>query len=281
MSDPHFFIGRAGLRLAADVGGEASALSVILMHGGGQTRHSWRRAFDDLVAGGYHVISFDLRGHGDSGWAADGDYTLDAFADDLRSVMATLPRPPALVGASLGGAAALTVAGDGYSRVSALVMVDIVPRLEPAGADHIIRFMSSNTGGFADLEEAADAVAAYNPARPRPKNSSGLMRNLRRHEDGRLYWHWDPAFIGGDMAPEPPRFTEPLLEAADRVQAPTLVIRGALSDVVSDAGVEDFREHLPGLEVFNVGGAGHMVAGDKNDAFNTAILDFLRRNPGG
>src|SRR5271157_2433704 len=105
------FAGAKGVELVADVGGDPAAPAIILLHGGGQTRHSWGGAMRELVTRGYHVINLDARGHGDSEWAADGDYSLDVLAQDLERVIGTLRSRPALVGASMGGATALLVAG--------------------------------------------------------------------------------------------------------------------------------------------------------------------------
>ena len=262
----------------ADVGGDPSKPAVILLHGGGQTRHSWGGAMDELLARGYHVINLDARGHGDSGWSPDADYSLDAMSADLLAVIATLPAPPALVGASMGGMTLLHAAGSSDATIaSALVLVDVVPRVDPVGAQKITSFMSGRLDGFASLEEASEAVAAYNPHRPRPKDPSGLMKNLR-WRDGRLHWHWDPKFVNRTQPVEPPLMAEVLLADAERVRQPTLLVRGMQSDIVSEAGVAEFREHIPGLEVFDVAGAGHMVAGDRNDAFNVGVLGFLQRH---
>jgi len=233
----------------------------------------------ELLARGYHVINLDARGHGDSGWSPDGKYGLDALAADLRSVITTLSRAPALVGASMGGATSLYAVGTSAEPLaSALVLVDVVPRIDPVGAKKIHTFMSARPDGFATLEDAADAVAAYNPHRPRPKDNAGLMKNLRRHADGRLHWHWDPRFLNDPQRAEPPRFTDLLHQAAEHVRIPTLLVRGLKSDLVSEQGVAELRTHLPQIEVFDVAGAGHMVAGDKNDAFNDGMLAFLRKH---
>lgn len=276
------YTGAQGLALAADVGGDPAHPAVILMHGGGQTRHSWGSAMRELVAQGLHVITLDARGHGDSDWSPNGDYSLAALATDLRAVMATLPSRPALVGASMGGATALYAVGNSAEPIArALVLVDIVPRVEAAGGAKIGNFMRANPEGFATLDEAADAVAAYYPHRPRPKDPSGLMKNLRVREDGRLYWHWDPRMMTrAEGLPEPPRFAQQLLDACAGVKIPSLLVRGLESDIVGDDGVREFKAHLPELEVFDVSGAGHMVAGDRNDAFNEGVISFLRRHPG-
>lgn len=268
--------GSRGVSLAADVAGGAGQHSVILLHGGGQTRHSWGKAAADLAGAGYHVISLDLRGHGDSDWAPDADYTLDAFVGDLRAVIATLDRPPVIIGASLGGATALVTVGEaGAGLARALVLVDVVPRMSSAGVEQIRAFMQGNMGGFASVAEAAEAVARYLPNRPRPSSTEGLLKNLREGDDGRLYWHWDPAFQVGERRIDSSVMTRRMEAAARQVRIPTLLVRGKQSDVVSHAGASQLLELIPHARCVDVEGAGHMVAGDRNDIFNNAILAFL------
>jgi pimeloyl-ACP methyl ester carboxylesterase len=267
-----------GMHVAADLSGDPTAPPVILLHGGGQTRHSWHGASAELVRCGYHVLNLDARGHGDSDWSPQGDYGLEAQAADLQGVTNTLSQPPALVGASMGAATALYAAGNfgsGFAR--ALVLVDFVPDVEAAGAQKILSFMNANLGGFASVAEAADAVSAYYPHRTRPSDYSGLKKNLRLRADGRWYWHWDPRFVNSPVRGEPPQFGAKLSDAAQRVRIPTLLVRGLLSDIVSDRGIANLRANLPALELFDVAGAAHMVAGDKNDSFNQGVIAFLQR----
>jgi pimeloyl-ACP methyl ester carboxylesterase len=268
-----------GVNVAADVGGNPSHPAVILLHGGGQTRHSWRRAMTELVARGYHVINLDARGHGDSDWAPDGNYSLDVQSRDLCAVVSTLSSKPALVGASMGGVCSLYSVGNAPTPLaSALILVDVIPRMDRDGAAKIGAFMRANPDGFVSLDEAAEAVANYNPHRPRPKDVSGLMKNLRQGADGRLRWHWDPKFMSSDRRLDASKFAVLLLDAAERVRIPTLLVRGMQSEVVTEGGIAEFRQRLPSLEVVDVTGAGHMVAGDKNDVFNAGVLSFLQRH---
>lgn len=272
--------GADGITLAADVGGDPANPGVVFMHGGGQTRQSWGTALQYLAGAGYHVVSLDMRGHGDSDRAPDGDYRFGRFVADLRAVLMQLPPRPALVGASLGGLTGLLTLGESApdeDLASALVLVDVVPKVEREGTDRISRFMTGNPDGFATLEDAADAVAAYLPHRPRPRSVDGLRKNLRLLDDGRWHWHWDPEFATGVLRPETHRLVERMRDAAQNVRVPTLLVRGTLSDVVSVEAAQDFMSLLPSAEFHDVAGTGHMVAGDDNDAFNAAIIDFLRR----
>lgn len=266
------------VELAATVEGPLGGPPVLLLHGGGQTRHAWGGTTVALGRAGWHAVAVDLRGHGDSSWSTVG-YGNDVFADDIRAVARELGRP-AIIGASLGGLAAL-IAGGEEPRVdcSAMVLVDVSPSLERAGTDRIQAFMTARPEGFGSLEEAADAVAAYR-RKPSRGVSSGLSKNLRLLEDGRYHWHWDPTF----MSPAPGKArgmdVERLNRAAASLQVPTLLVYGATSDVVSDASVEQFVRVVPWADLVRVDDAGHMVAGDQNDAFTDAIVTFLRRVAG-
>lgn len=268
-----------GLTLVGDVGGPEGAPTVILLHGGGQTRHSWGGTMTQLVAQGYHVINLDARGHGESDWAPDGDYRTSTQARDVRAILSTQGRSVALVGASMGGMTAFyTIGSSPEPIVDALVMVDIVLRPAQAGAMRIRDFMRAYPQGFASIEEAADAVSTYYPERPRPKDISGLSRNLRLREDGRYRWHWDPRILDMGQRAEPPGPFETLAAVAPNVKVPTLLVRGGKSDIVDDAGVEEMVRLVPQTEVFEVPGAGHMVAGDMNDPFSTGVIGFLRQH---
>lgn len=273
------FVARDGVRLVADRDGDPHAPAVILLHGGGQTRHSWSGAMSSLVAHGFQALSFDARGHGESDWAPEGAYELSDRAADLATIVHALGVPFLLVGASLGGATSI-MGIDAGLRPEGLVLVDIVPEPERLGVDRIVAFMRGHQDGFASIDEAADAVAAYNPARRRPRDSSGLMKNLRAR-DGRYYWHWDPRILDTSPAAHAETVRRAARTLSTLPDLPVLLVRGLASDVVSDAGVEAFREIVPRLELCDVAGAGHMVAGDRNDAFNRGVTDFAKRVLGG
>lgn len=272
-----------GLTLAADAYGPGDGPPVVLLHGGGQTRHAWDGTARLLGDKGWRATTVDLRGHGDSDWAGpEGGYSLDAFAADVRAVAAAQRRPPVLIGASLGGLSSLVAIAEappGVTVGGGLVLVDVAPRLEEEGIARIAEFMLGNLDGFASLEEVADAVVAYNPHRPRPTDLSGLRKNVRRREDGRWYWHWDPRFLLGGRTDEPRSLrNEDRLDAAARaISVPTLLVRGRQSDVLSEEGARHLVSLVPHARYVDVGGAGHMVAGDRNDAFNDAVIEFLRR----
>jgi len=271
----------AGLELAADLYGDEADPPVLFLHGGGQTRHAWGSAAARLAQAGFFAISIDLRGHGHSDWSPDGVYDMDRFGADVASIAHSLGRPPTLVGASLGGLSSLVAVGESDELVArGLVLVDVTPRIEVDGRQKIQGFMRAGMRGFDSLDEAADLIADFIPHRPRPTDLSGLRKNLRQRGDGRWYWHWDPRWVGNNEGVDGQgglvRYDR-LRDAASNVKIPTMLVRGRMSDIVSDEGVRELRELVPHAEVVDVAGAGHMVAGDKNDAFNEAVIDFVGR----
>ncbi len=269
----------SGLTIAADEWA-GDGPPVVLAHGGGQTRHSWGGTAEVLAAHGHRVVSIDLRGHGDSDWAPDGDYHMSAYSADALAVATWIGSPVAWVGASLGGMTGLHAVDAAPERFSALVLVDITPRPAAAGVSRILEFMAKDAErGFATLDDAADAIAAYQPHRPRPTDLSGLSKNLRLGEDGRWRWHWDPAFLsirtGGTSEHARDQHHDQLEAIARRLTLPTLLVRGKLSDLVTDAEVEAFREMVPHAGYVDVADAAHMIAGDRNDVFTDAVVRFL------
>lgn len=276
--------GVGGVRIAADRLGDPLAPSVVFLHGGGQTRRSWGRAAAAVAARGWQAVTVDLRGHGESDWSKDGDYRVTSFARDVIEVLRQLPPRPVLVGASLGGFTAMLVAGElSPATVRAVVLVDIVPNMDPAGASRIHSFMNDRMmSGFDSLDEVADMIQEYNPHRGRPTDLEGLRTNLRRR-DGRWYWHWDPKFIDGTSARPPIEVTEvdrmhAAVEAILATGVPMLLVRGQMSDLVTKERADEFIARFPAIDFVDVGGAGHMVAGDRNDLFAGAVVEFLARH---
>lgn len=285
------FTGADGNTLAADRFGESGPVA-LLLHGGGQTRHAWRKTAARLAAAGWVVYALDQRGHGDSEWIADGRYEYTDFAADAAHVADALAARhgtrPVAVGASLGGVAALIAEGAAREQgregvFGGLVLVDITPRVDPDGVSKVRGFMGEHAhAGFATVAEAADAVAAYLPHRPRPRSLDGLKKNLRLHPDGRWRWHWDPRFLDGPRAVGAHRgeTEEALVQAARTIEVPALLVRGGSSELVNEAHAREFLELVPHAEYVDVSGARHMVAGDQNDDFAAAILGFLSRIKG-
>ena len=274
---PREFAGANGVRLAADAHGEAGRPAIVCFPGAGQTRHAWRRTALRLVSLGYYVLSVDLRGHGGSSWASNGDYSIAAFAADVRAMIQALPDPPILLGASIGGIASAIAVGETTSCVArALILVDVVPDMAAEGLDRIRSFMSAGHAGFASVEEASAAVLRYLPERKPSGSHRGLKRNLRLGADGRWYWHWDPAFHAGSKHRADEGMFARMAEAVRNIRIPVLIISGSRSEVVNDEGVAKLRHLIPQAQCFQVSGATHMVTCDENDAFNSAVCGFVQ-----
>jgi pimeloyl-ACP methyl ester carboxylesterase len=266
-----------GLHIAADAWGDPTAPLVLLGHGGGQTRHAWRATGQELGAAGYHAVAFDLRGHGDSDWPSDGVYSLDAYIGGLQSLLRVLGgRKAVLNGASMSAEIFLVAAGEGAVDAAALVLVDFAPRTQPEGYERNRTFMAAHAQGFASLEEVADAISSHRGGAPRPPNLNGLAKVVRKRSDGRYHWHWDQRMLDWRVQEYPTRY-ERMAAAARRLTAPTLLVRGDKSDVVSEEGAQEFMQLAPHTEYVLIADAGHMIAGDRNDTFGHAAVDFMKR----
>lgn len=279
--------GHLSVRIVADTWGDPAYPAVVFFHGAGQTRHAWGRTARSVAEAGWYAVSVDLRGHGNSDWTAAEGYSLDHLAGDVRAVASSL-ECAAIIGASIGGLSALVAVGESDEPLTgSLVLVDITTRPERAGVDRIRDFMRRGMEGFSSIDEAADAVASYLPNRDRAPDHESLRKNLRRRGDGTWVFHWDPAFLDRTNADvdndAPGGYTDAvrLEAAARRVTVPTLLVRGEVSDVVSGRSTAELEALLPNSRTAVVARAGHMVAGDRNDRFTDAVLEFLRETTAG
>ena len=282
------FVGAQGNTLVGDVFGDRGPV-VLLLHGGGQTRHAWQRTARAIAGAGMTAYAVDQRGHGDSDWIENGAYGFRDYAADAQGLADRLAKRhgvrPAVAGASLGGVAALMAEGEASrsgrpALFSALVLVDITPRVDYAGIAKVQGFMRAHAReGFGSVAEAAEAVAAYLPHRPRPRSHEGLRKNLRLHSDGRWRWHWDPRFLDSRRPDQTYREAREALlaDAAKSLKMPVLLVRGTASELVQEDHAKDFLALVPHASYADVAGARHMVAGDQNDQFSSAILEFLNK----
>ncbi|MDZ4281998.1 MAG: alpha/beta hydrolase, partial [Hydrogenophaga sp.] len=185
-----------------------------------------------------------------------------------------LGTPLAVVGASLGGLISMATVGRADAPpINALVLVDIAPRMEEVGVERIVRFMRARPDGFASLEEAAQHIAAYR-GRPMEGPVEGLKKNLRMNAQGRWNWHWDPQLMS-EANHNHRRDADGYERALRGLQAPTLLLRGQRSDVISEEDARALVQTLPRARFIDLKGAGHMIAGDANDAFADSVAAFL------
>ena len=269
------------ITIVADAYGNPSNDPIILQHGGGQTRNSWKRTGQILATKGWYVIATDARGHGDSSWSKKGDYSFEYLRKDLVKIVKTLDKQPILIGASMGGICSLAALHYHPTLAKGLILVDVSPRIEKKGTDRIFAFMSAKPEGYSSLEEVAEAVRGYLPHRKNIGSLNGLKKNLRKLPNGNYGWHWDPAMLkvwqskSNSVANKE---TEDFLtNALVNLAIPALLVRGGISDVVSLEIVEELKQIAPNLEYIDVAEAGHMVAGDSNHIFTNSLIDFIDR----
>ena len=269
------FVVANGLRLHyLDWGGSAGPV-VVLLHGFAQTCHSW-----DFTALGlsdrFHIIALDLRGHGDSQWAPDAEYTYDALLQDLHGIVEALGiREFFLMGNSLGGRTTLLYAAAYPERVTGLVIVDAAPEHLTSGSRNVRRF-ARQVDVLDSFEEFVDRVRGYNYRRPVEQVRSSLVYDVKQLPDGKWTWKYDRELRTPEHTYwQEPDLTDRLWEAADSVRCPTLLVRGANSNVVSADVVEETARRISDCQVATVENAGHLVAGDNPAGFQAAVEPFL------
>jgi pimeloyl-ACP methyl ester carboxylesterase len=263
----------AGVRLAGTRVGSHHHRGIVLTHGLGQTADAWRRSASRLASLGWNTLAADARGHGRSDRNPDHlTYSPHQLVEDLRLWAGTFASKPVLVGASMGGLTGMAAQAQ-HDCFAALVLVDVTPRWEPEGVERIIAFMRAHAEGFGSPDDAADAIAAYMPHRPR-KSADALACLLQADDAGRLRWHWDPRIVD-DMHADIERRQRDLVDAATAIKVPTLLLTGSRSDVVSRRTIDEFIALVPHAQHREIAGARHLVAGDDNDAFASAVIDFL------
>jgi pimeloyl-ACP methyl ester carboxylesterase len=245
---------------------------LLLIHGGAQTAHSWDEVAPDL-ARDHHVLAIDQRGHGDTDWAPGGGYRREDFVADIRAFLDDRSWGSAtLVALSLGGLNSLAFAAAHPDRVRGLVVVDVAPTVARAGRDAVQSQLAVRD--FATFDEAVERALAFNPRRSRENIEERLRHALRQAADGRWTYKYDPAIAGPGLQSD----FENLWESVRNIRRPTLLVRGAQSNVLAEETVDRFLRELPGSEAAVVSGAGHSVMGDNPQGFLAAVRPFLARH---
>ena len=272
-----------GLRIHALDWGPAPGPTVVFLHGGGLNAHTWD-VVCDLLREDVRCVAIDLRGHGDSDWDREGDYSLLTHTADLQSAIATLaPDRLVLVGMSLGGLVGLSYAARHDVPPLALVMVDTGPDgSRPAGRRRLHAFMSG-TDEFATVEEVIGRAMAFNPRRNRDRLRRTLLNNLRQTDRGTWTWKYDPRirFLSTSTLSEEEiarRWEERrrfLWEAIGLVTCPTLVVRGGQSDMFLDEDAERTAAGLDDGRWIKIEGASHTVQSDRPYELAAAIQEFV------
>ena len=245
--------------------GNAGKPVVLCLHGCGQTAHSWDE-FSRAMRGDHHVIALDQRGHGDSDWSKSGIYTPTAMAQDAHRVVNALGlRDITLVGLSMGGRNSIVYAAQHPERLKRLVVVDIGPEMMKKGADNIRRFTKADV--LPTFDAFVERAHQFNPRRPLEQLRERLHWNLRQLPDGQWTWKYDRLRGTGERVD--------LWPYVHRIRTPMLLVRGAESDILSASAAKKFANAVPGSRLLTIEGAGHTVNGDRPEAFNAAVREWL------
>jgi pimeloyl-ACP methyl ester carboxylesterase len=256
-----------GLRFHFTEWGEPDAPPVVLLHGGNQSSHSW-----DLVSlhlsDRYHVYALDQRGHGDTEWSRDLDYSMEAMASDVVAFLADQQiEDPVIFGHSMGGRVTLDLLLAVPDAARAAILVDVGPELSPEGVKVVGDFVARNIE-FDDLDVFLDHVERYDPFRTREHIERTVKYNLLRRIDGKYVSKADHRRIQGG-------FRNLGLGDVTTVSCPILLVRGGESHVLLADAAERFIEALPNGRMVTVPNVGHNVHGGNTPGFLEAITPFL------
>ncbi len=250
---------------------------LVLLHGVGQTCHTWD-LFAAAMSPHFHVMAFDQRGHGDTDWAPDKDYSRKTMVKDAEAFTTALGLDRFfLTGMSMGGANSLAFTGQNPDRVEALVVVDVGPRVENKGVQHIRNFMK-DFREFDSLDDAAAVIHKFNPRRPLEIiRKYTVVYNLKQLPSGKWTWKYDTYFSEGHSRGDVKQMEQELSTEVKKISCPTLLVKGAESDVLSLDGARLLQAAVPGSEFALIPGAGHSVMGDNPPAFEAAVREFYQK----
>ena len=253
--------------------GTPAAPPLLCLHGITQTAHSWDEVASDL-ASDYRVLCLDQRGHGDSDWAADGDYTRQTQAADLDAITDALHlRRFILAGMSMGGINSITFAARHAQKVRGLIIVDVSPEIQVKGVENIRNFIQA-PDELDTFEAFVERAHHFNPRRSMDNIRSRLTHNLKQLPNGKWTWKYDKALRSGERSFQASALQN-LWDDVRAIRCPTLIIKGGESDILSAESAVKLQETISGSRLAVVSGAGHSVMGDNPAGFVGAVRPFL------
>ena len=270
----------AGVKLHYLDWGSADNPWMLCVHGSAQNAHMW-----DFTALAfrhrYHIVAIDQRGHGDSDWAPDAEYNRAAYVSDLGKVVDSLSMDSlVLMGLSLGGSNSVAYAAANPQRVRALVVVDVGPEPQ-VGAENAANDFVTQSDVLDSYEDFVQRVIAYSPHRPEWLIRSSLPHSLRQLPDGRWTWKYDSVLrdpVRRAQSAAARMDSASRWELWERVQCPTLIVRGEYSRMLSRDVADRMAQRNPYSQLIEVPKAGHRVPGDNPAAFEEAVRGFLDQN---
>ncbi len=254
--------------------GDAQATPMVCLHGLRAYGH-WFDEFAAVVSNRYRVLALDQRGRGETDWAADGDYTREAYVSDVEAFVETLQLDRfILIGHSMGGLNAIHYATRHPDRVLELGVLDIGPEVDPTGMQRMRTELGNTPAGFDSWQAAKAFLKMRHPKASEENRQTRLNWMLKEGSDGRIAWRIDQAIFDPNLKPDNPQQTWALLS---QIRCPTLILRGGESDVLSVDTCQKMLTHIPDSQWVDIPGAGHMVLEDNPEACNAALLDFFNR----
>ncbi|MGZ5238547.1 MAG: alpha/beta fold hydrolase [Caldimonas sp.] len=262
-----------GLALRYLEWGAADAPAIVLLHGGGQSAHTWDVCCL-ILARRYRCLALDQRGHGDSDWSSEGAYGFDDHAGDVAGFVERLElRRPLLVGMSMGGINATVYASRHAGRLRGLVSVDVGPDVQFEPVQRLMQGLGAYRF-FASPRDAAQRLSRQGARRSVDLLEDTLAYNLRETDDASWTWKYDPRTLADKSAEQILAPRQAIWGMLDGVTCPVLVVRGGDSEVFSDADAAKFAAHLPHATRVTVAKARHSVQTDNPRGLAAPITAF-------
>jgi len=253
--------------------GKPDAQPLVLLHGGGQSAHTWDPCCL-ILARRYRCLALDQRGHGDSGWSPAGAYTIQDHARDIAGFVDRLAlRQPIMAGMSMGGINAIAYAVEHASALRALVSIDVGPDVQFEPVERLMQGLGEYRH-FESPEDAAERLSKLGARRARSLLKDTLSRNLRQERDGSWTWKYDPRTLVGLSAEDILAPRKPLWDVLGRISCPVLVVRGADSEIFSEGDAAKLTRYLPRAISVTVANARHSVQTDNPRGLADVITAF-------
>jgi pimeloyl-ACP methyl ester carboxylesterase len=254
-----------GINLYYEIHGEGQPL--LFIHGLGSSARDWELQVTDF-AKSYKVITFDLRGHGQSDKPA-GPYSMSMFAADTVGLLKALGiESPHVVGLSLGGGVAFQMAVDASVPIKSFTIVNIKPEmLVRTFADWLTVWQSIAIVKLLGMRKMGEALSKRMFIKPEQEDIRKIFVERWAENDPRAYLHAMRAIVGWSV-----------LAQIGSIRCPTLVIT-ADQDYSSVSYKESYTALIPNARLVVIPDSRHATPVENPQPFNQALRDFLEQHP--